>query len=169
MAIDFSTAPAGAAAPCAPLPGDPAGPAAGPAPAPIGVPAELEALDRIARFTLDLGERAGLPPGRLYRLRLAADELATNIVMHGYRGAPGCILVDGGIETGRVWIRFVDDAPAFDPRQGLRAPELDVPLADRKVGGLGVFLALTAVDSFDYALVAGRNVCTLAIARHDNG
>ncbi|MFE1766897.1 ATP-binding protein [Streptomyces angustmyceticus] len=125
----------------------------------------MDSLEPVSDFVLGLGKRARLPESSLYRFRLAADELATNIVLHGYRGEPGEITVDGGIDPGDVWIRFQDDAPAFDPRQGMREPALDVPLAERQIGGLGVFLAFTAVDTFDYELVAGRNVSTLVMRR----
>ncbi|MFE9251217.1 ATP-binding protein [Streptomyces sp. NPDC007088] len=131
----------------------------------LRVPAVIEALEQVSDFVVDLGRRARLSESSLYRLRLAADELATNIVLHGYGGETGEITVDGGIDPGDVWVRFQDDAPAFDPRQGLHEPALDVPLAQREIGGLGVFLAFTAVDVFEYELVAGRNVSTLVMRR----
>ncbi|WP_399895515.1 ATP-binding protein [Streptomyces sp. BBFR51] len=131
----------------------------------LRVAATLDSLEPVSDFVLSLGERARLPESSLYRLRLAADELATNIVLHGYHGESGEITVEGGIDPGEVWVRFQDDAPAFDPRQGMRAPALDVPLAQREIGGLGVFLAFTAVDVFAYELVAGRNVSTLVMRR----
>ncbi|WP_251049504.1 MULTISPECIES: ATP-binding protein [unclassified Streptomyces] len=134
-------------------------------PAVLRIPAALERLDEIADFVLRLGAGACLPEECVYRLRLAADELATNIVMHGYRDATGEISVAGGVTKDRVWVRFEDDAPAFDPRQGMRPPALDVPLSEREIGGLGVYLAFTAVDSFAYELVTGRNVSTLAVNR----
>ncbi|MFC8421947.1 ATP-binding protein [Streptomyces sp. NPDC057236] len=163
MAIDYGPASTGVAHGAPPPGGHRA--ATGPAATVIRIPAALGALDRVAAFVLGLGERAALPASALYRLRLAADELTTNIVMHGYRGAPGEITVDGGIDPDQVWVRFQDDAPAFDPRQGLRPPALDQPLAERRIGGLGVYLAFTAVDGFAYDLVAGRNVSTLVMLR----
>ncbi|MFJ5776470.1 ATP-binding protein [Streptomyces sp. NPDC093094] len=135
----------------------------------IKVRADLEELDRVAAFVLDVGRRAGLHDSALYRLRLAADELATNIVLHGYRGRPGEIAVDAAVETDRLWIRFQDDAPAFDPHQGMRAPELDAPLSERRIGGLGVYLAVTAVDEYRYELVAGHNVSTLVMLLGNRG
>lgn len=135
----------------------------------LRVPASIDSLDEVAQFVLRLGAEAGLTESALYRLRLAADELATNIVMHGYRDATGELSVAGGIDEERVWVRFEDDAPAFDPRQGLRPPELGVPLEEREIGGLGVYLAFTAVDSFTYELVSGRNVSTLVMNRPATG
>ncbi|MBC9729170.1 anti-sigma regulatory factor [Streptomyces sp. TRM68367] len=158
MTFDFEAAAATKAAGVAQAPG------CGHANA-LRVPATIDSLEPVSDFVVGLGKQARLPESSLYRLRLAADELATNIVLHGYRGEPGEITVDGGIDPGDVWVRFQDDAPAFDPRQGMRAPALDVPLAEREIGGLGVFLAFTAVDTFEYELVAGRNVSTLVMRR----
>ncbi|MFI6729259.1 ATP-binding protein [Streptomyces atratus] len=158
MTFDFEAAGAGRAA------GVAQAPECGRANA-LRVPATIDSLEPVSDFVLGLGKQARLPESSLYRFRLAADELATNIVLHGYRGEPGEITVAGGIDPGEVWVRFQDDAPAFDPRQGMRAPALDMPLAERQIGGLGVFLAFTAVDTFEYELVAGRNVSTLVMRR----
>ncbi|WP_328806529.1 ATP-binding protein [Streptacidiphilus fuscans] len=135
----------------------------------LSIAASLDSLDQVAEFVVRLAERAGLPDDACYRLRLAADELATNIVMHGYRGAEGRMAVAGEIGGGRVQVRFEDDAPAFNPRDGMRTPDLKAPLAERGIGGLGVFLALTAVDSFGYERVSGRNVSTLVMHVADSG
>ncbi|MFC4589456.1 ATP-binding protein [Sphaerisporangium corydalis] len=129
------------------------------------IPASLEALDEVAGYVLALAERAGLPAPRAHRLRLAADELATNIVVHGYRETGGVLAVEGGVEDEAVWIRFEDEARPFDPRAGLQRPDQDIPVAQRRIGGLGVFLALTALDGFTYERVAGRNISTLRILR----
>ncbi|WP_424529863.1 ATP-binding protein [Sphaerisporangium viridialbum] len=129
------------------------------------IPASLEALDEVAGYVHALAERAGLPATRAHRLRLAADELATNIVVHGYRNTKGELGVEGGVEEESVWLRFEDDAQPFDPRDGLQTPEQDVPVAQRRIGGLGVYLALTALDGFTYERVAGRNISTLRIRR----
>ncbi|MEV8630497.1 ATP-binding protein [Streptosporangium sp. NPDC051023] len=129
------------------------------------ISASLESLDQVAGYVLTLAERAGLVPTLKDRLRLAADELATNIVLHGYGEAGGEFVIEGGVDDDCVWIRFEDDARPFDPRAGFRYPEHETPLAQRRIGGLGVYLALTALDGFDYRRVAGRNISTLRILR----
>ncbi|WP_248962187.1 ATP-binding protein [Sphaerisporangium perillae] len=129
------------------------------------ISASLDSLDQVAGYVLTLAERAGLPSCLTDRLRLAADELATNIVVHGYGEAGGEFAVEGGMDGDSVWVRFEDDARPFDPRAGLRCPEYGVPFGQRRIGGLGVYLALTAVDGFTYRRVAGRNISTLRILR----
>jgi anti-sigma regulatory factor (Ser/Thr protein kinase) len=57
---------------------------------PVTVPATLDALQSVRRYVLDAAQRAGLDASRAYRLRLAVDEVATNIITHGVElGMPG--------------------------------------------------------------------------------
>jgi serine/threonine-protein kinase RsbW len=49
-----------------------------------------------------------------------------------------------------------DEGPGFDPLS-LPPPDVTASLADRRVGGLGVFLVRQMMDSVSYERVAGRN------------
>ncbi|WP_037838857.1 ATP-binding protein [Streptomyces sp. NRRL S-1813] len=130
--------------------------------------AALTSLDEIARYVLDLAGRAGLSEETTYRLRLATDELATNVVMHGYRGNAGELRLVGGMEADTVWIRMEDDAPRFDPGAHCVPPQTQLPLAQRAIGGLGIHLALTALDDFSHRYADGHNSSTLVMRRHDH-
>lgn len=92
------------------------------APAVLEVPATVGALGEIAAFVLRLAGRAGLDKGSAYRIRLAVDELATNIVMHGYRGGGGRITVRGRSGPGGVQISLADCAPPSTPSQAACPP-----------------------------------------------
>ncbi|MCX5307160.1 anti-sigma regulatory factor [Streptomyces sp. NBC_00160] len=129
----------------------------------LEVPATVGALGEIAAFVLRLAGAAGLDKGATYRLRLAVDELATNVVMHGYRGGDGRITVRGRSGPGRVQIVIEDSAPPFDPVEGRLPPAPGVPPEERRIGGLGIHLALTSVDEFGYAHRDGRNTSTLTV------
>ncbi|WP_372404655.1 ATP-binding protein [Streptomyces luteireticuli] len=135
----------------------------------LRLPGTLTSLQAVARFALDLAALAGLPDEAAYRLRLAADELATNVVVHGYRGREGELRLEGGVDPDTVWLRLEDDAPRFDPRDGHRPPQTDLPLEQRPIGGLGVHLALTALDDFSHGYADGRNSSTLVIRRDGPG
>ncbi|WP_415947782.1 ATP-binding protein [Streptomyces sp. KLOTTS4A1] len=129
----------------------------------LRVPAELRSLAEIAGYVRALARRAGLDPAAAYRLRLAVDELATNVVTHGYQGADGEIVVAGSADPDWVRVRIEDRAPPFDPREGRSAPAVGVPPEQRPIGGLGVHLALTSVDTFRYERTDGRNISVLAV------
>jgi serine/threonine-protein kinase RsbW len=128
--------------------------------------AEEDVSRLIADFVGALSRKAELTPRQAYRLRLAVDEITTNVALHGYRDAcQGVVDLEGGMDDERVWVRIEDDAPEFDPRSHDPEPRLSVPPARREAGGLGLYLALRNVDAFTYDRTGGRNRNTLFIMR----
>ena len=103
--------------------------------------------------------KAGLDKKRTYRLELAVDEIATNIVNHGYQeaGLTGDVVARATITAHALEIVLEDTAVPFDPRLLTRPEQIDLPLAERPIGGLGVFLAIENVDEFRYEYVDGHN------------
>jgi serine/threonine-protein kinase RsbW len=128
--------------------------------------ADEEVSRPIADFVGALSQKAELTPKQAYRLRLAVDEIATNVALHGYCDARrGVVDLEGGMDDEQVWVRIEDDAPAFDPRSHDPGPRLAVEPTRREAGGLGLYLALRNVDAFTYDRVGGRNRNTLFIVR----
>jgi anti-sigma regulatory factor (Ser/Thr protein kinase) len=127
---------------------------------PLRVAASLDSLAAIGQYVLAAAAAAQLDRRAAYRLRLAVDEIATNIISHGYAEAGG----DGDVEVATVitpdtvTIVLDDAAVPFDPRERSRPDQIDaLSLDDRPVGGLGVFLAMAGVDEFRYEHVGGHN------------
>ncbi|MFD8635175.1 hypothetical protein ACFV17_23950, partial [Streptomyces sp. NPDC059656] len=58
---------------------------------------------------------------------------------------------------------IVDGPPAFDPCEGRLPPAPGVRPEERRIGGLGIHLALTSVDGFAYRRTDGRNISTLTV------
>ncbi|NJD19100.1 MAG: ATP-binding protein [Gemmatimonadetes bacterium] len=129
---------------------------------PLALPAVLDSLAELRAFARRASEAAGLEEGRRYALELAVDEIATNVILHGY-GAPDPsrrVWISAELEGGALRILLEDDGTPYDPREH-RMPseeELSAPLEDRPIGGLGIMLALGGVDAFDYRTREGRNV-----------
>lgn len=134
----------------------------------ITVPAALVSLERVAGFVRALARRGNLTENAAYRLRLATDEIVTNIILHGYKESGGEIRVRGGVGGGEVWLRVADTAPPFDPRTVRAEPCPDTPVQDLKPGGLGLYLTRQAVDRFTYEFADGSNINTLTISCRDN-
>jgi anti-sigma regulatory factor (Ser/Thr protein kinase) len=124
-------------------------------------------LSDIAAYVLNAARAAGLDTTGSYRLRLAVDELATNIVVHGYveAGQQGQIWVHALIDAQELTITLEDTGVPFDPRAYPVEDQFDRSLADRQPGGLGIYLALKGVDSFSYVYAAGRNHNSLTMRR----
>ncbi len=135
----------------------------------IRIPAAFTSLERVAGFVAALAERAELPAGVAYRLRLATDEIVSNIIMHGYREGLGEIKISGDVTSDCVWLRVDDQAPRFDPREACDKPRPQIAAADAKPGGFGLYLAQMAVDDFSYEFANGTNSNILRISRNHPG
>ena len=134
---------------------------------PLTVPGTLESLDDIADYVMAAAAIAGLDKKTSYRLRLAVDEVATNIVTHGYAeaGLEGVLDLRADIDEKALTIFIEDTGVAYDPLQHQLPDDLDRPLEQRQMGGLGVFLAIQSVDKFLYERVGGRNRHTFIMNR----
>jgi anti-sigma regulatory factor (Ser/Thr protein kinase) len=132
----------------------------------LTVPATLGSLSDIASFVKEAAAAAGLDRRAAYNLRLAVDEFATNVVTHGDPGAgPGQIDLRAEADDHTLTVSIEDTGPPFDPREAPPPEDLHLPAEQRRVGGLGIFLALQAVDHFDYERVGGRNRNVLVMNR----
>jgi anti-sigma regulatory factor (Ser/Thr protein kinase) len=131
----------------------------------LSLAADEQISGPVAKFVERLARHAGLTSRQTYRLRLAVDEITTNVAHHGYGDAEGVIDLSGWMDNDRVWVRIEDDAPPFDPRQHDPSPRLAAGPAQREAGGLGLFLARKGVDEFGYDRIRGRNRNTLVICR----
>ena len=136
---------------------------------PLTVPADLDSLDDIRRYVTAAAEASGLGKAAAYRLNLAVDEIATNIITYGYqeRGPCGEVVVSGVVSDDALTITLEDCGDAFDPRSHDMpdAEDLEMSLGGREIGGLGIFLALNGVDEFDYRRVEDRNISSFTMRR----
>lgn len=133
----------------------------------LTAPGHIDSLEKIAEFVLRVAKAAGLGKKPTFGLRLALDEIATNVIVHGYQEAG----VDGDIQLSASWdetaitIILEDIGAAYDPlkAQSSATDQLDQPLGNRPVGGLGVYLAVRNVDKFIYERVGNRNRTTFML------
>ena len=121
-------------------------------------PGTLDSLAPIRTYVGEVARAAGLDSSKAYRLCLAVDEIATNIVLHGYEeaGLEGDIVVEALEEPGQLIIRLLDHGRAYDPEL-VPEPDLADPL-NQPTGGWGVFLSKTGVDQFSYTATDSGNV-----------
>jgi len=90
-----------------------------------------------------------------------AEEVLVNVVLYAYEEAPGRrAFVELQLDGPSVRMRFIDDGPPYDPLSR-PDPDIDAPIADRPVGGLGVYLVKQLASESEYAYQAGRNVLTV--------
>lgn len=125
---------------------------------------DIGKLETLAERLEAYVEAEAIPPTPAYRLQLAADEFFNNAVDYGYPdGRAGEIALRVRRVSGALEAILSDDGDPFDPFAA-PPPDLDTPLEERRIGGLGVHLVRTLSESFAYRREDGRNVVTLTFS-----
>ncbi|MBS0326144.1 MAG: ATP-binding protein [Proteobacteria bacterium] len=128
----------------------------------LTVDAAIDALPRLLDVVDRVCHASGAEADVAFDVRLAVDEVCSNLIAHGYRGlAPGPIVLSVEAQPDRVVVQIADRGRRFDLRS-LPAPDLHAPLEARPVGGLGCHLVRSVVDDIDYRTdPGGENRLTL--------
>jgi anti-sigma regulatory factor (Ser/Thr protein kinase) len=138
---------------------------------PYTVPGTLDSLKPIADYVLAAAKEAGLDKKASYNLRLAVDEIATNIIMYGYEqaGIEGTVDLQADLDDRALTIVVEDTAAAFNPFDKLAQEEMtvDLPIDQKPMGGLGVYLTIQGVDKFMYERLEHRNRNIFIVNRPD--
>ena len=118
-------------------------------------------LDWVERTALTLGA----PRTVVAKLRIITEELFVNTLTHG----AGASRPDAAValalerEQTRLWLRYEDQGPSYDPFATSVPVSLDRPLEERPVGGLGIALIKGFAEATRYHRVADRNCVAVAV------
>ena len=128
----------------------------------LRVAADVAQLAAIRAFVEQHTRALGVDEAAMYDLVLAVNEVATNIMIHGYRRQPeGEIEIDLRRQGDAIEIRLRDQARLFDPTR-VPAPDLNLPLHKRPLGGMGVHVTRQITDAIRYRVTPeGGNELTL--------
>jgi anti-sigma regulatory factor (Ser/Thr protein kinase) len=134
----------------------------------IQLPAEISSLRPITDFVHRGAQAAGFPEDDLGRLDLVMEEVVVNVINYAYpQGEPGNIEVCYAIEgPGKLFVQVSDAGREFDPL-AKDPPDLRLGLADRPIGGLGIFLVKRIARSIAYNRVDNRNVLSFRLETDD--
>lgn len=117
----------------------------------------IDELPRLERWLREFAERHGMAERDLYAVNLVLEELFANVLEHGHDDPDEHeIVIRLQVVERDLHIEFEDDGREFNP-VNVPAPKLDVPLAERSVGGLGVHLVKSFVDHLDHRRSNGKN------------
>ena len=91
----------------------------------------------------------------IYPIHLACEEIIMNIVSY-----EGYIKIQIESDDKAITISFIDSGVAFDPL-AKEMPDTSIPLEDRDIGGLGIFLTQQTMDDVTYQRVDDKNILTI--------
>lgn len=117
--------------------------------------------EEIIEAILDTDEVKGLP-GSNYTIHLVCEELVVNVVNYAYpENDNGYLKVETENDGETLTIRFSDGGVPFNPLDA-KTPDITLPLEERGIGGLGIFLTKQMMDSVEYEYKNNENVLTIS-------
>lgn len=127
--------------------------------------ADLASLPILDEAVEEFGEAQDWALDMLFQVKLALEEVAVNVINHGYGQAGSAFEVDITSEPAALTIRVTDEAKEFNPLTSSPAADVDASVDDRRVGGLGIHLVRTMMDEMHYERADGQNRLTLVKKR----
>ncbi len=127
----------------------------------ICVKADTENIDEVYEFIEGELEAEGVSRKDVLMLHMIVDEIFSNISNYAYEGSEGKVWISyrKSDDTAAV-ITFKDEGRPFNPLQE-EDPDVNLPVGQRKVGGLGIFMVRNTVDDIRYENIDGRNELTI--------
>ena len=125
--------------------------------------AEMASLRELDKAVEEFAVAQNWPSRVLFQSRLVLEELATNIINHGYQGMGR----DHDFEV-RIWsssdavkMELTDASWPFNPLTDSPEPTLGGELEDRPIGGLGLHFMQSMMDEMSYVREDGKNRLTI--------
>jgi len=94
-------------------------------------------------------------------IRLVVEELVINIVDYAYHDDANDYLdVETSLTEDRITLRFRDGGVPFNPLEQA-PPDMSLPMRQRQIGGLGIFMVSKKMDTMTYEYTNNENVLTI--------
>ena len=122
---------------------------------------KLEHIKRVADQFNSFARAQNLPDKLRQGIQIVLDDLLNNVVSYAYP-EPGQheIRITAEVATRKLTVTVQDDGIPFNPFE-TTAPDTNLPLEERQVGGLGIHLVRKFVDESYYQRSARFNLVTL--------
>ena len=121
----------------------------------------LKDIERLATAVDAFGVEHELTDEVMFAVNLSLDEVVTNVISYAFSDAQEHPIVvrlslDGEVLRAQV----TDGGQPFNPLT-VPTPDLDAPVEERRIGGLGLHIVREMMDDLEYRREGDKNVLTL--------
>ncbi len=111
----------------------------------------------MAGWVRDFGRENWSSEELVWQIRLVLEEVVTNIISYGYENHTDHTIEVQIVDSEQaVTLSVRDGACPFNLLE-YPVPDLEIPLEDRKIGGMGIHMVRQIMDTIDYKREAGEN------------
>lgn len=124
-----------------------------------------EELERLTAAIETLAEQDSWPAALTFKVNLVLEELVLNVINYAYEESGHQFDVRLTCNADDLVIEITDEGIPFDPLEDAPEPDMDSPMEERRIGGLGVYLVRTMTSDMQYRREDGKNCLTVAVPR----
>jgi len=122
---------------------------------------QLEEIERLGQIVTEFAQRHHWSSHLLFEVNVALEELLTNVISYAYEdNNEHDIILRLSFTDGEVTAELEDDGRPFNPLEAAE-PDVNTPLEDRPVGGLGIYLARKFMTDMSYKRQEEKNLLIL--------
>ena len=127
------------------------------------IKASKENCSQAIKFVLSLLEENQCDsPEITMQIELAIEEIFVNIASYAYPSGCGDVTITADLSgvPKTLIVVFQDSGTPFDPL-AKEDPDITLPIEQRRIGGLGIFLVKEYMDDVTYRYADGKNILTI--------
>ena len=128
----------------------------------LDIAAVTDNLDIVLQFVDEVLKDMNCSPKIQMQIDLAVEEVFVNIANYAYQPETGnaAVRVETDPERSGIVITFTDSGKPYNPL-AREDPDVTLPIGQRKIGGLGIYLVKSKMDHVSYEYRDGMNVLTI--------
>lgn len=127
----------------------------------ISIKNRMEEMERVNLFIEEIGEELGLDMELQMNLNLVIEEMVVNTISYAYpEGTEADIELKAESNGKELTFVLSDSGREFDPTLS-EDPDMNVNPADRKLGGMGIYIVKNIMNEVTYQRLEGKNLLTM--------
>ena len=128
----------------------------------LSLPNDVQAVPQLAQYVDEICEALDFDMSLTMQMNLALEEAVVNVMNYAYPAeVHGDLKVDALCSEGQLKFIITDSGIPFDPT-AVEKVDTSLPVEERPIGGLGIFLVDKLMDSIGYQRVGDKNILTLS-------
>ena len=128
----------------------------------IQLKAQTENLDELLGILREDLTAVACPFDKLTVLEICAEEIFVNIASYAYGENVGEAFISEEISEGSITLCFRDRGIPYNPLEK-EDPDITLSAQERQIGGLGIYMVKTMMDSAEYEYKDGCNCLTVTM------
>lgn len=122
---------------------------------------DIKQIALLPEFVEAIASQAEFEPEDTMNLNLALEEAVSNVIMYAYpEGTDGVVDIDALVVGETVSFTITDSGKAFDPT-AKKDVDVNADMDERPIGGLGIHLVRTIMDTVNYERKGEKNILTI--------